>query len=47
MPIRKTTKGWKIENVKATFKSRKKAEAALRAIKASQAARQKGKHRGG
>lgn len=36
MPIRKTPQGYKIDNVKGYSKTRKEAEARLRAIKANQ-----------
>jgi predicted secreted Zn-dependent protease len=36
MPIRKTSKGWKIDNVAGYSKTKKEAEQRLRAVKASQ-----------
>lgn len=50
MPVRKTGKGYKIENVKTIFPTREKAIAALRAIKATQKwkrSKQKKRIRGG
>lgn len=43
MPIRKTKKGYKIENVKAIYETREEATKALRAIKANQARKRAGK----
>lgn len=44
MPIKKTSKGWVIENVPGASPTKKKAEQRLKAIKANQAkeGRQKG-----
>jgi len=39
MPIRKTTKGWKIDNVPGYSKTKKEAEQRLKAVKASQSRR--------
>ena len=36
MPIRKTQKGWKIDNVAGYSKTKKEAEKRLRAVKANQ-----------
>jgi predicted secreted Zn-dependent protease len=36
MPIRKTKKGWKIDNVPGYSKTKKEAEKRLRAVKANQ-----------
>jgi hypothetical protein len=45
MPIRKTKGGYKIQNVKGKSKTKKMAKRRLRAIKASQAEKRKGKKR--
>jgi len=39
MPIHKTTKGWKIDNVPGYSKTKKEAEKRLKAVKASQSRR--------
>jgi predicted secreted Zn-dependent protease len=39
MPIRRTTKGWKIDNVPGYSKTKKEAEQRLKAVKASQSRR--------
>jgi len=39
MPIRKTIKGWKIDNVPGYSKTKKEAEQRLKAVKASQSRR--------
>ena len=41
MPIRKTKKGWKIENTPGYSPTKKEAEKRLKAIKANQAKRNK------
>ena len=41
MPIRKTSKGYKIDNVPGHHKTRKAAEKRLQAVKASQKRRKK------
>lgn len=41
MPIRKTSKGYKIDNTKGTSKTKKDAVKRLKAIKANQAAKGK------
>lgn len=41
MPIRKTDKGWKIENTPGYSKTKGEAEARLRAIKAAQSKKKK------
>jgi predicted secreted Zn-dependent protease len=43
MPINKTSKGWKIVNVKGYSKTKKEAEQRLKAVKASQARRGRNK----
>lgn len=43
MPIRKTKKGYKIDRVPGYSETKKEAEKRLRAVKASQAVRSKGK----
>lgn len=43
MPIRKSKKGYKIDRVPGYSETKKEAEKRLRAVKASQAARSKGK----
>ena len=43
MPIRKTSKGYKIDNVPGYSKTRKEAEERLKAIKANQNSSSKGK----
>jgi len=43
MPIRKTKKGYKIENVPGYSRTKKEAETRLRAVKASQSSRSRAK----
>ena len=43
MPVIKVKDGWKVENVPMIFKTKKEAEAQLRAIKASQKEKKGGK----
>lgn len=43
MPIRKSKKGYKIDRVRGYSETKKEAEKRLRAVKASQASRSKGK----
>lgn len=41
MPIKKTDKGWKIENVAGYSKTKKEAEQRLKAVKANQSKKKK------